>query len=132
MKTFIFLVLGICVVLFILYLLLPSVQVIGSSMFPTYKDGEFLWASRVFSRKKLRVGDVMIFYAPYDMGECKILIKRIYDIKYNAKGNKPIEIFFVGDNLDGSYDSRNYGYVPTKFLIGKIIQQRPKEELKCM
>lgn len=38
------------------------------------------------------------------------------------------ELFFLGDNPSESYDSRNYGFVPYKYVLGKVTDQRQKGE----
>ena len=92
--------------------------VVGNSMYPTYKDGEHLISIPV-SFKKIKEGDVLIFRTPYN--EKRVVIKRVA-----LKCTKTKELFFLGDNLDDSYDSRNYGFVPYKFVLGKLVNQRQK------
>ena len=98
---------------------IPRLLVIcGDSMYPTYKDGEYLISLPVrFS--KINVGDVLIFKTPYDPK--RVVIKRVNMISTFTK-----ELFFLGDNLDNSYDSRNYGFIPYKNVLGKLVQQRKK------
>ena len=89
-------------------------------MTPTYAPNEILRSKRIFSRKKLDVGDVVVvkFKKDFPIEGQRIVIKRISDIK----GNK---IFLLGDNADASYDSRYYGYVPVSFVMCYIKDQRP-------
>ena len=95
--------------------------VVGNSMYPTYKDGEHLISIPV-SFKKIREGDVLIFRTPYN--EKRVVIKRVA-----LKCTKTKELFFLGDNLADSYDSRNYGFVPYKYVLGKVTDQRQKGEI---
>ena len=95
--------------------------VCGNSMNPTYKDGEYLF-SLPTSFNKIKEGDVLIFRTPYD--QKRVVIKRVA-----LKCTKTKELFFLGDNLDDSYDSRNYGFVPYKYVLGKVTDQRQKGEI---
>ena len=98
--------------------LFRCIEICGNSMNPTYKDGEHLISLPV-SFKKIKEGDVLIFRTPYDMN--RVAIKRV---KYKSNATK--ELFFLGDNAEDSYDSRNYGFVPYKNVLGKITDQRQK------
>lgn len=110
-------ILGVIVLLGALYILFPIVEVSGNSMYPTYKDGEFLLASRLY---KLKVGDVVVFMPPSTShSEVEFVIKRVCEIKDS-------KLFFMGDNRDDSYDSRDYGYVDRSRLIAKVINQRAR------
>ena len=90
-------------------------------MYPTYKDGEKILSTRLFFPDNLKVGDVVIFIPPSKThDEVQFVIKRVQHINDEGK------FFFVGDNLSGSYDSRDYGYVDESHLISKAIKSRPK------
>ena len=94
------------------------IEICGNSMYPTYKDGELLLTLPV-SFKRIQEGDVLIFKTPYDPN--RVVIKRV-----TYKSSKTKELCFLGDNSLDSYDSRNYGFVPYKFVLGKLINQRQK------
>ena len=112
----------IAVVAIILIYSFPIVYICGNSMYPTYKDGEKILSTRLFFPDNLKVGDVVIFIPPSKThDEVQFVIKRVQHIKDNGK------FFLVGDNLDGSYDSRDYGYVDKSHLISKAIKSRPKQ-----
>ena len=113
----IFIIIGVLfIIVALIAFLFPLIEVEGFSMFPTYKDGEFLHGYRFF--RTLKVGDVVVYKLKRN-GEKRIVIKRISDIKGDT-------IYLLGDNFDESYDSRNYGYVPKKDIVCKIIEQRSK------
>ena len=110
----------------VIYYLFPFVNVCGSSMFPTYIDDEIILSTRLFRKRKIKVGDVIVFKHPYVKG--RLLIKRVADLYYDKKG-KLQSIYFLGDNSSDSYDSRNFGYVLTKDLVSKVLFSRKKVEL---
>lgn len=105
----------------------PIIEVVGESMFPTYIHGEHLLSFSLFRRKKLRKGDIVICETPYDMGEVRLIIKRVDNVLHDENG-KPIAVYLLGDNPDHSYDSRDYGYVDIKLVYSKVI--RPRKLLK--
>lgn len=57
-----------------------------------------------------KTGDVVVFYTP--SGD--LAIKRCIDA---AEGN----FIAAGDNSSLSYDSRNYGPVPSDNIVGKVL-----------
>lgn len=110
------------IVLGILYYLFPPIQIIGDSMYPTYKDGEVVCGSRVFRKSKLKKGDVIVYKTPTDG---KIVIKRVDRIiNYYRLGKLTFEFYCLGDNSDHSFDSRHYGYISSKKIVCKVINQR--------
>lgn len=109
----------ICLVYLAFRFFFPVIQVCGDSMFPTYKDGEVLLSRRVFSRKKVQKGDVIV-YLMHENGERNV-IKRVADIKM-VENN--LSFYCLGDNPKESYDSRYYGYIPSAWLVCKPFNQR--------
>lgn len=101
-----------------LYILFPFIEVIGRSMHPTYRDGEILIGSRIYRKSKLKKGDVIVYKSPDGN---KIVIKRIDSIEKTKKG---LQLFCLGDNADESYDSRYYGFVSSKRIVCKVMNQR--------
>ena len=91
----------------------PLAIVEGNSMYPTYKEGSVLLATRLFNIENLKVGDVCIFHR----GD-NIVIKRITDI---YEEDDEYLLFFEGDNPVESYDSRHYGYVNEEMSIAKVL-----------
>ena len=105
----------------VLYYLFPVIQITGDSMSPTYHDGEIIIGTRLYKKDNLEVGDVVLYESPTEKG--RIVIKRI-DHFMNENGN--LYLYFLGDNADFSYDSRYYGFVSSKNLVCKVINQRRK------
>ena len=106
-------------ILFTIFLLNPSVTVLGVSMYPTYRDGELIYGTRLFRRDNIRVGDVVVLRHPYDSKY--YLIKRVAHV-YGSGKNK--RIWVLGDNLENSRDSRDFGTVSVKLVIAKIRNPR--------
>lgn len=107
-----------CIVLFILLVVFnvgyfykhPLIKVVGDSMYPTFKNGEYLHARRIKSNEDLVRNHVYVFTSP--TGE--IVIKRLKFITQHG-------LYFIGDNTSCSYDSRSYGYVPRETVIAEVI-----------
>ena len=96
----------------------------GHSMVPVIEPGTILLVCKVFYGIKMpgagsylvqwrspREGEIVVFYTP--LGE--IAVKRCREIL-------PDHMFYaMGDNILQSYDSRNYGPVPSVNIIGKVL-----------
>lgn len=88
----------------------PLIEVVGDSMYPTYRNGEFLQSRRISKSEKLTEGKVYVYKSPTN----DVVIKRLlYDT--------PHGLFFVGDNVQCSFDSRSYGCIPRENVIAEII-----------
>jgi len=78
-------------------------------MLPGLKDGDVVL---VDPYADLEIGDVVLARHPFK--KSVQIIKRIKEIS-------PVNRYFlVGDNLPESTDSRSFGAVPPKHLIGKV------------
>ena len=76
-------------------------------MYPLYHDGDYVLLSKVFYQ--LHIGDLIVFrHLVYG-----VLIKKIAHIK---KQN----IFVIGAKQD-SIDSREFGYIEKRVIIGKVF-----------
>lgn len=102
----------------VLHHVFPIIQVIGDSMYPTYLDGEIIVGTRLFRKSKLKKGDVVLYVCPTDN---KTVIKRIDCVEKRSNG---LYIYCLGDNPPKSHDSRYYGFVSSKNLVCKVINQR--------
>lgn len=124
----------IIVILGVVYYLFPLIQVVGDSMYPTYHNGEILLGTRLYRKSKLKKGDVIVYTSPED----RIVIKRIDKTargKYYRIGSlqffkRERQFYCLGDNSEHSYDSRNYGFISSRKLKCKVVNQRRK--VKCM
>lgn len=84
----------------------------GDSMNPTYQKGDRLFIDPLFWRiTGLKNGDVIVLRDPRDS---RLILKRIKDILRAGK------IFVVGDNETQSTDSRHFGPISQKHIIGRV------------
>jgi len=139
-----------------LFLMQPH-QVKGSSMFPTFKDQEYLLTDKVtYKTRQPKYGDVIVFKAP--INENFDFIKRIIATPGQVvmlKGgqvyvdDKALDEYYLpreyttspgqflhdgepfvvpvgtvmafGDNRDHSSDSRDWGPVPYRNIVGRVF-----------
>ena len=108
-------------------LIMPVLQISGTSMEPTLKEGEIVLALKT---KKIKAGDVIAFY----YGN-KILVKRVIatsgqwvkitdegDVKFPTQVSEG-SYFILGDDRDTSIDSRMevIGCINEEDIIGKVL-----------
>ncbi|MEK7571184.1 MAG: nickel-type superoxide dismutase maturation protease [Patescibacteria group bacterium] len=87
-------------------------KIFGQSMSITLQNGQHILVNRcAFFFKQPQVGDIV---AAKDPRDGKILIKRI------AKKEKQ-KYFLMGDNPAHSTDSRTFGMIDRKNILGKVI-----------
>lgn len=92
-------------------MLLTKFKILGHSMEPTLKNGEEVLVSYIpYLFKNLNVNDIV---AVRDKSG-KVLIKRIEKISDK-------KFFIKGDNSVDSLDSRSFGYIEKKQILGKVI-----------
>jgi signal peptidase I len=80
-------------------------------MEPTLSAGDRLLVVR---SPRLRVGDVVALRAPGD--ERTVLVKRVEALV-------PEGVVVLGDNRAASTDSRGFGPVPRKAVLGRVIRR---------
>jgi nickel-type superoxide dismutase maturation protease len=85
-------------------------RVVDTSMAPALRPGDRLLVSRWLSA---RSGDLIVFRDPE--APSTFLLKRIADI--TAAG----DLLVRGDNPNVSHDSRHFGPVPRRLLIGRAF-----------
>ena len=91
-------------------MLLARFKVSGHSMEPQIKNGEeVLVTSIIYLFKKPKINDIVAFKE-----DKKVLIKRIIRID----GDK---YFVAGDNKNDSLDSKTFGLISKRQILGKII-----------
>lgn len=94
------------------------VKVDGNSMYPTYKDGEYVLMKIT---DEVEVGDVVILHVDYEYEmESEYIIKRVAEIATDGS------VYVLGDNAEVSYDSRQCGYFPKEIIRGKAVFGREK------
>jgi nickel-type superoxide dismutase maturation protease len=84
----------------------------GNSMLPALKDGDAVLIER---SEKVSEGDIVLVNHPFK--ESVKILKRVKN--FDDKG----DLFLAGDNRDESTDSRTFGAVPLKYLIGKVTSR---------
>ena len=91
-------------------LLLSRFIINGHSMEPTIKNDQTVFVSKIpYLFFKPKVGDVVGFRQ-----SDKVFIKRIFQINEE-------KYFLKGDNEDDSWDSRRFGWIARKDIVGKVI-----------
>lgn len=162
-----FAIIAVAIVLPIRIFIAQPFVVSGSSMVPTFLDGEYLIVDEISYRLgEPERGDVVIFRYPKD--PTKFFIKRVIGLpnetvdvdgnevtifnKENEQGvilDQPYlrsvsgvkthtvldddEYFVMGDNRPGSSDSRVWGPVERKFIVGRaFLRLLPIDEIKFM
>ncbi|MBI3954571.1 signal peptidase I [Candidatus Collierbacteria bacterium] len=97
-----------------LFLMQPH-QVKGSSMFPTFKDGEYLLTDKItYKRRDPIWGDVIVFKAP--INENFDFIKRVIAIPEDTIKIQAGKIYVNDKMLDEDYLPKEYTTSPGQFL----------------
>lgn len=103
-----------CILLFYFVTGYKIAMVSGHSMEPTLTDGEFCILQ---TRCTLEDGDIIVIDTT---DEPNIPVSSIIK-RYIATQSSSDEIYVLGDNRSHSYDSRKFGKLKRKNVIGKVI-----------
>jgi signal peptidase I len=86
----------------------------GRSMHPYLKNNRpFLL------RKKFVINKNDVYVIKLDNEE-RYFVKRLTDITLNPFGQ--MLLYFTGDNVDESFDSRSFGYIRPQNVIGQVVK----------
>ena len=88
-------------------------RVEGESMMPSYSPGQTIV---ITTARHFKVGDVVVAFM-----NGKEVLKRIVDMHEGS-------VFLEGDNHEKSKDSRHYGWLADRHVVGKVTF--PKKHLK--
>lgn len=111
----------------------------GASMEPTFETGDYLIIDEISYRfQNPQKDDVIVFRYPLDTS--KFFIKRIEGlpgekVEYNGKEIilRDNEYFVLGDNTFASSDSRMWGPINKKLIIGRaLIRLWPINKLEVL
>jgi signal peptidase I len=84
-------------------------------MEPAYRHGDRLMVNRLaYIRATPRPGDVVILHDPDD--PARLLLKRVTD---SMPGAAVGYVHVLGDNAHESRDSRQFGAVPVRLIVGR-------------
>lgn len=85
-----------------------------NSMYPTFEHNEIVLIKKDFD---LFSDEVYLF--KLDDGD-RYFIKRLDH--FEVRDNEILGLYFLGDNQEQSYDSRNFGYVCPSSVAGEVIK----------
>ena len=109
-------------VIAVIVFMFPLALVQGNSMLPTLKNNEVLvMRRRIFPKEKLKIGKIYVYKRPNNN---LVIIKRLTDYSDISE-----QCYFLGDNPEESYDSRDYGYIKAENIIA-VLMWNSKYQLK--
>jgi nickel-type superoxide dismutase maturation protease len=101
-------------------------KVKGQSMEPLCKEGDFIVLNKLsYLVLRPQAGDVVVLRHPQE--QSRLLLK--YVLKERVEWNRLL-YWVEGLNKAGSSDSRNFGWVPREFILGRAIVARKLSEEK--
>ncbi len=93
---------------------LLMITVDGESMAPSYRPGDSVLVARRWITGRIRPGDVVVCRLPAGLpGPAGYLVKRVTSVSAG-------QVFLQGDG-DHSYDSRAFGWIPVRSVVGRVI-----------
>ena len=97
--------------------MLKLLKVAGNSLSPTFQDGDFVLVSKIpYLFDSIREGDIVGFrHDAYGT-----MIKQVQSVSPNKD-----EILVIGTQ-ENSVDSRRFGAISSRDLLGKVIWHRKK------
>jgi signal peptidase I len=100
--------------------MLNLLKVTENSLSPEFREGDFVLVAKIpfFFFNTLHQGDIVVFKQP----QYGTLIKKIEQLFPRQR-----EVYVVGTHPN-SIDSRQFGSIPVKELVGKVIWHIPKPE----
>lgn len=102
---------------FLFYSPIYKYQISGQSMQPTLEEGSTVLVNRLaYLFKDPQIGEIVAIKNPTGR---EVLIKRISRVENAAKQSK--KYFVLGDNKNYSTDSRKFGMIEKKKIIGKVL-----------
>ena len=109
--------------------IMAAYKIASTSMAPAVLKGDRVFADKTaYRRNTPKKGDIIVFVYPDDRS--KVFIKRIeglsgdFVVSTGSVGEQVPHgmIYVLGDNKDQSIDSREFGFVPLRDVIGKVRQ----------
>lgn len=95
----------------------------GDSMTPTFLSGEYLVIDEISYRFRPPArGDIVVFR--YPLNPSVFFIKRLAGLPGDSIGGMQLgatEYYMLGDNRDASFDSRTWGPVQERYIVGRPI-----------
>ncbi len=89
-------------------------RVVGNSMKPAYRRGQVVLIGHA---RQFRINDVVVAFV-----DRREVLKRITDIKDG-------KVYLLGDNAETSTDSRTYGWVQDRHIVGKVVWPKKRQRM---